>query len=271
MTLSTHIDQEGVRIEPFLSSARARNGTAPSSTASSPPSAPPTSAWATSKAQLAANHVGAVALRRHDRPPRPPHRPPPTAATLLDYAPGLHVPRRCHHPPRRIPLRRRHGRTAGAAAPSPIPRHPPRPAGDRAPGRPPRHADQGPGCINCPDAVTRSAVYYCFACLLATRGVPLNGGAFRDIEVLPRPGSVLHARYPAAVVAGNTETSQRVVDVVLGVLAQALPDPIPAASCGTIPSVALGDAGLLLDLLRNHRRRHRCRPACPAPRPSNAT
>ena len=47
-------------------------------------------------------------------------------------------------------------------------------------------------------------------------GVPLNGGCFRDIEVLTRPGSVVHALYPAAVVAGNTETSQRVVDVVFG-------------------------------------------------------
>ena len=46
--------------------------------------------------------------------------------------------------------------------------------------------------------------------------------------------------YPAAVVAGNTETSQRIVDVVFGALAQALPDRIPAASCGTMSSVALG-------------------------------
>jgi N-methylhydantoinase B len=103
-------------------------------------------------------------------------------------------------------------------------------------------ADQVPGCINCPDAVARSAVYYCFACLL-DESTPLNGGCFRDIEVLTRPGSVLHALYPAAVVAGNTETSQRVVDVVLGALAQALPDRIPAASCGTMSSIALGGAG----------------------------
>ena len=100
-------------------------------------------------------------------------------------------------------------------------------------------ADQVAGCINCPQAVTRSAVYYCFACLLDP-GVPLNGGAFRPIEVRTRPGSVLAAQYPAAVVAGNTETSQRVVDVVFGALAQALPDRIPAASCGTMSSVALG-------------------------------
>ena len=58
--------------------------------------------------------------------------------------------------------------------------------------------------------------------------------------MLTRPGSVLHAVYPSPVVAGNTETSQRVVDVVFGALAEALPDLIPAASCGTMNSVALG-------------------------------
>jgi len=98
---------------------------------------------------------------------------------------------------------------------------------------------QAAGCINCPPAVTRSAVYYCFACLLEEQ-VPLNGGCFRDIAVITRPGTVVHATYPAAVVAGNTETSQRVVDVVFGALARALPDRIPAASCGTMSNVALG-------------------------------
>jgi N-methylhydantoinase B len=99
------------------------------------------------------------------------------------------------------------------------------------------------GCVNCPEAVTRSAVYYCFACLLnedSAGAVPLNGGCFRDVEVRTTPGTVVHALYPAAVVAGNTETSQRIVDVVLGALAQALPGRIPAASCGTMSSVALG-------------------------------
>jgi N-methylhydantoinase B len=103
-------------------------------------------------------------------------------------------------------------------------------------------ADQVAGCINCPAAVTRSAVYYCFGCLL-DESVPLNGGCFRNIEVTTRPGSVVDALYPAAVVAGNTETSQRIVDVVLGALAQVVPDRIPAASCGTMSSVALGGEG----------------------------
>src|SRR6185437_5776628 len=98
------------------------------------------------------------------------------------------------------------------------------------------------GCVNCPASVARAAVYYCFCCLLDER-VPLNGGCFRNIDVITEPGTVVHARYPAAVVAGNTETSQRVVDVVFGALAHALPDRIPAASCGTMSSVALGGAG----------------------------
>jgi N-methylhydantoinase B len=103
------------------------------------------------------------------------------------------------------------------------------------------------GCVNCPEAVTRSAVYYCFACLMQHAageggGPPLNGGCFRNIRVITRPGTVVHAVYPAAVVAGNTETSQRVVDVVFGALAKAMPGVIPAASCGTMSSVALGGA-----------------------------
>jgi N-methylhydantoinase B len=70
--------------------------------------------------------------------------------------------------------------------------------------------------------------------------VPLNGGCFRNIDVLTRPGSVVDAQYPAAVVAGNTETSQRIVDVVFGALAKAIPNRIPSASCGTMSSIALG-------------------------------
>jgi N-methylhydantoinase B len=102
--------------------------------------------------------------------------------------------------------------------------------------------NQVAGCVNSPASVARAAVYYCFACLMDEH-VPLNGGCFRNIDVITRPGSVVHAQFPAAVVAGNTETSQRVVDVVFGALAKALPDKIPAASCGTMSSVALGGEG----------------------------
>ena len=97
------------------------------------------------------------------------------------------------------------------------------------------------GCVNCPASVVASAVYYCLGCLLPD-GVPLNHGCFAPVEIVTQPGTVVHATHPAAVVAGNTETSQRVVDVVLAALRQALPNRIPAESCGTMSSVALGTA-----------------------------
>ncbi len=100
---------------------------------------------------------------------------------------------------------------------------------------------QVPGCVNCPESVTRSAVYYCFACLLDDQ-VPLNGGCFSNVEVITKPGTVVHAKYPAAVAAGNVETSQRIVDVTFGALAKVLVDKIPAASCGTMNSLAVGAA-----------------------------
>jgi N-methylhydantoinase B len=100
-------------------------------------------------------------------------------------------------------------------------------------------ADAVPGPINSPRAVACSAAYYCFACLL-DGAVPLNDGCFSAIEVITRPGSLVDAQYPSAVVAGNTETSQRVVDTVFGALAQALPERIPAASAGTMSAFALG-------------------------------
>ena len=64
---------------------------------------------------------------------------------------------------------------------------------------------------------------------------------------------------PAAVAAGNVETSQRIVDVVLGALAQALPDRIPAASQGTMNNLLIGGLRPMdaLHLLRDHRRRQR--------------
>jgi N-methylhydantoinase B len=112
-------------------------------------------------------------------------------------------------------------------------------AGDRAIVDLSASDPQVAGCVNCPDSVTRSAVYYCFACLLDEQ-VPLNGGCFRNVDVITKPATVVHAVYPAAVAAGNVETSQRIVDVVFGALAKVLPDRIPAASCGTMNSIALG-------------------------------
>ena len=98
------------------------------------------------------------------------------------------------------------------------------------------------GNVNCPLSVTAAAVYYVFRCLMPPR-TPACAGIFRPLSLRAEAGSVVNARYPAAVVAGNVETSSRIVDVVLGALAQALPDLIPAASQGTMNNVAMGMEG----------------------------
>src|SRR5256712_10676913 len=62
----------------------------------------------------------------------------------------------------------------------------------------------------------------------------------RPIRVIARPGTVVNARPPAAVAGGNVETSQRIVDVLLRALAQAIPDRIPAAASGTMNNLTIG-------------------------------
>jgi N-methylhydantoinase B len=96
-----------------------------------------------------------------------------------------------------------------------------------------------PGSINAVAAVTRSAVYYVVLCLLGG-DAPVNAGCFRPVEVVLPQATVVSASAGRAVSAGNVETSQRIVDVVLGALAQALPAVIPAASGGTMNNVAVG-------------------------------
>ncbi len=100
-------------------------------------------------------------------------------------------------------------------------------------------APQARGCVNAVRAITLSAVLYTFR-LLAADALPANAGCLRPIDVLTRPGTLVDAQFPAAVAAGNVETSQRIVDVLLGALAQALPDRIPAASAGTMSNVTIG-------------------------------
>ncbi len=100
-------------------------------------------------------------------------------------------------------------------------------------------ADQVPGCVNAVRAITLSCVLYVFRCLL-DQEVPANSGCLRPIRVDTRPGSMLDALHPAAVAGGNVETAQRIVDVVLGALARAVPEKIPAASQGTMNNLAVG-------------------------------
>ncbi|ABI56456.1 hydantoinase B/oxoprolinase family protein [Alkalilimnicola ehrlichii MLHE-1] len=100
-------------------------------------------------------------------------------------------------------------------------------------------ADQVRGNLNCPLSVAAAAVFYAFRCLMPEQ-TPACAGAFRPITLSAPEGSLLNARHPAAVAAGNVETSQRVVDAVLGALAPALPDRIPAASHGGMNNLAMG-------------------------------
>ena len=88
-------------------------------------------------------------------------------------------------------------------------------------------------------AITLSAVYYVFRCLLGL-DVPNNSGCLIPIEVIAPPGTVVNALSPAPVAGGNVETSQRIVDVLLGALSQACPDKVPAASQGTMNNLTIG-------------------------------
>jgi N-methylhydantoinase B len=100
-------------------------------------------------------------------------------------------------------------------------------------------APQTPGNINCPLSVAAAGVYYVFRCLMPSY-TPNCDGAFRSIRLHAPEGSLLNARFPAAVAAGNVETSTRVVDVVMGALAKAVVDRIPAASHGSMNNLAMG-------------------------------
>ncbi len=100
-------------------------------------------------------------------------------------------------------------------------------------------AAQTAGNINCPLSVAAAGVYYVFRCLMPAH-TPACAGSFRSISLSAPVGSLLNARRPAAVAAGNVETSTRVVDVVMGALAKALPDKIPAASHGSMNNLAMG-------------------------------
>ncbi len=99
--------------------------------------------------------------------------------------------------------------------------------------------DQVGGGIATVRAVTQAAVFYVARLFLET-SVPTNDGLWQAIEVRTRPGSLVDARYPAAVAGGNVETSQRLVDCLLGALAKALPGQVPAASSGTMCNLSFG-------------------------------
>ena len=95
------------------------------------------------------------------------------------------------------------------------------------------------GPFNAVESITVSAVTYVFRCLLGD-DVPASAGLLEPIRVVAPEGSIVNALPPAAVAAGNVETSQRIVDVLFRALAGALPDVIPAASQGTMNNLTIG-------------------------------
>ena len=95
------------------------------------------------------------------------------------------------------------------------------------------------GGVNANFAVTCSAVLYVFRCLVE-EDIPFNTGLMRPLKINAPRGSVVNAQHPAATAGGNVETSQRIVDVILGAISMAIPERIPAASSGTMNNVAFG-------------------------------
>jgi N-methylhydantoinase B len=94
------------------------------------------------------------------------------------------------------------------------------------------------GNLNCPLSVTKSACYYVVRCLTEP-DLPASGGAFAPVTVTAPEGCLVNARAPHAVVAGNTETSSRIVDVAFAALGSFL--DVPAMGQGTMNNVALGN------------------------------
>jgi N-methylhydantoinase B len=95
------------------------------------------------------------------------------------------------------------------------------------------------GSINAVEAITYSACFYVFRCLLE-EDVPAAAGLMRPVQLIAPLGTVINSKPPAAVAGGNVETSQRTVDTLLRALAKAIPDRIPAASSGTMNNLTIG-------------------------------
>lgn len=95
------------------------------------------------------------------------------------------------------------------------------------------------GSINAVKAITDSAVFYVFRCLLDDQ-VPATSGLLRPIRIIAPEGTIVNARPPCAVAGGNVEASQRIVDTLLRALAKAIPLRIPAASQGTMNNLTFG-------------------------------
>src|SRR2546430_10704777 len=101
-------------------------------------------------------------------------------------------------------------------------------------------APQHDGSLTCPLSVTRSACFYVVR-VLVDPDLPASGGAFAAVTVTAPDGCLVNARPPAAVAAGNVETSSRIVDVVMRAFGEAI--DVPAQGQGTMNNVTLGNEG----------------------------
>ncbi len=98
---------------------------------------------------------------------------------------------------------------------------------------------QADGPVNANYAIAVSAAMYVFRCLIV-EDVPYNAGLLRPIRLIAPEGTLVNALPPAAMAAGNVETSQRITDTLLGALSLAAPERIPAASSGTMNNISFG-------------------------------
>ncbi|MEW6442333.1 MAG: hydantoinase B/oxoprolinase family protein [bacterium] len=94
------------------------------------------------------------------------------------------------------------------------------------------------GPVNAPLPVTWSCVQYVLR-TLTDPDIPNNSGCFEAVRLYAPPGTLVNAVFPAAVAGGNVETSQRIVDCLYKALADALPERIPAASCGSMNNLSV--------------------------------
>ncbi|MGB9933882.1 hydantoinase B/oxoprolinase family protein [Haloarcula amylolytica] len=101
-------------------------------------------------------------------------------------------------------------------------------------------AGQVAGNLNAPLSVAKSAVYFVVRAITDPE-IPPNHGCYEPVSVSVPEGSILDPKPPAAVVGGNVETSQRVMDVTLAALAEAVPDKVPAGGQGTMNNLIIGD------------------------------
>ena len=98
---------------------------------------------------------------------------------------------------------------------------------------------QRPGCINAPQAVTASACLYMVRCIVGN-DAPANQGCLRPVDIITPRGTLVNPEPQRGVAGGNVETSQRITDVLLAAMSQALPQLIPAASQGTMNNLLIG-------------------------------